>query len=82
MTTDQSQKEAVALKDKGNDAFKKHDWPSAIEFYTQAIDKDDTQAAFYSNRAAANLKVEAYGYAIADATHAIDRDPKNVKVWT
>ncbi|KPI42575.1 Serine/threonine-protein phosphatase T [Cyphellophora attinorum] len=52
--------DAVALKDQGNAAFKAHDWPTAVDFYTQAIEKDSTQAAFYSNRAAANIKLEAY----------------------
>ena len=71
--------EAVALKDKGNQAFKDHDWPKAIDFYSKAIDKYDKDPAFYSNRAQANIKLEAYGYAIADATKALELDPANVK---
>lgn len=42
---------AVALKNQGNDAFKKHDWPTAIDFYTQAIDIDDTEPTYFANRA-------------------------------
>lgn len=42
---------AVALKNQGNDAFKKHDWPTAIDFYSQAIELDDTEPTFYANRA-------------------------------
>lgn len=42
---------AVALKNKGNDAFKKHDWPTAIDFYTQAIKIDDTEPTYFANRA-------------------------------
>lgn len=42
---------AVALKNKGNDAFKKHDWNTAIDFYTQAIGVDDTEPTYYANRA-------------------------------
>jgi serine/threonine-protein phosphatase 5 len=72
--------DAVALKDQGNAAFKAHDWPTAVDFYTKAIEKDGSQAAFYSNRAAANIKLEAYGYAIADASKCIELDPNNVKV--
>jgi tetratricopeptide (TPR) repeat protein len=89
---------AVALKDQGNKAFAAHDWPSAIEFYTKAIEKDPNQPTYYSNRAQvclvesmsmvawltcrlqANIKSEAYGYAIADATKAIEIDPNFVKV--
>jgi serine/threonine-protein phosphatase 5 len=43
--------EATALKNKGNDAFKKQDWPSAIDFYTQAIEAYDKEPSFYTNRA-------------------------------
>lgn len=42
---------AVALKNQGNDAFKKHDWPTAIDFYTQAIEIDDTEPTYFANRA-------------------------------
>jgi len=41
----------VALKNEGNKAFAAHDWPKAIEFYTQAIELDDKQPTFYANRA-------------------------------
>jgi serine/threonine-protein phosphatase 5 len=43
--------EAVALKEKGNAAVKAKDWPTALEFYTKAIDLHDQEASFYSNRA-------------------------------
>ena len=43
--------EAVELKNKGNDAFKKQDWPTAIEFYTKAIEAYDQEPSFYTNRA-------------------------------
>ena len=43
--------EAVALKEKGNAAFKVHDWQGAINFYTQAIEKWDKEPSFYTNRA-------------------------------
>lgn len=42
---------AVALKNQGNDAFKKHDWPTAIDFYTQAIEIDDAEPTYFANRA-------------------------------
>lgn len=43
--------EAVALKEKGNQAVKDKDWPTALEYYTKAIDLNDKEASFYSNRA-------------------------------
>ncbi|KUL88118.1 hypothetical protein ZTR_04010 [Talaromyces verruculosus] len=72
---------ANALKVKGNTAFAKHDWPTAIDFYTQAIDQYDKEPSFFSNRAQAHIKMEAYGYAIADATKALELDPTNVKAY-
>lgn len=46
-----SKDEAVTFKNEGNKAFAAHDWPKAIDLYTKAIEKDDTVAAYYSNRA-------------------------------
>ena len=42
---------ATALKVKGNKAFSAHDWLGAVDFYTQAIEKYDKDASFFSNRA-------------------------------
>ena len=73
--------EAVAMKNKGNEAFKSKDWPTAIDFYTKAIDLNGKEASFYTNRAQANIKLEAYGYAIADASHAIELNPDFAKAY-
>lgn len=42
---------ATALKAQGNKAFAQHEWPAAIDFYTQAIEKYDKEPTFFSNRA-------------------------------
>jgi serine/threonine-protein phosphatase 5 len=73
--------EAVDLKNKGNKAFASGDWPTAIDFYSKAIDINDKEPTFYTNRAQAYIKTEAYGYAVADATKAIDLNPKLVKAY-
>ena len=73
--------DAVTLKNKGNDAFKSKDWPAAIDFYSKAIDLNDHEPSFYTNRAQANIKMEAYGYAIADATKALEINPDFVKAY-
>ncbi|CZT06147.1 phosphoprotein phosphatase (serine/threonine specific protein phosphatase) [Rhynchosporium graminicola] len=75
-----SEEQAVAFKNDGNTAFAAHDWPTAIDFYTKAIELDDQKPTYFSNRAQANIKSEAYGYAIVDATKAIELDPNFVKV--
>ena len=73
--------DAVAVKNKGNEAFKNKDWPSAIDFYTKAIELNGNEPSFYTNRAQANIKLEAYGYAIADATTALKIDSSFVKAY-
>lgn len=42
---------ATALKVQGNKAFVQHEWPTAVDFYTQAIGKYDKEPSFFSNRA-------------------------------
>ncbi|RDW89494.1 serine phosphatase-3 [Coleophoma cylindrospora] len=76
-----AEEEAVAFKNQGNKAFAAHDWPTAIECYTKAIELNDKEPTYFSNRAQANIKSEAYGYAIADATKAIELDPNFVKAY-
>jgi serine/threonine-protein phosphatase 5 len=46
-----AQEEANALKVQGNKAFAQHDWPTAVNFYNQAIEKYDQEPSFFSNRA-------------------------------
>ncbi|KAM0510773.1 hypothetical protein ACHAPE_010543 [Trichoderma viride] len=72
---------AVDLKNQGNKAFAAGDWPTAISFYDKAIEADATEPTFFTNRAQAYIKTEAYGYAIADATKAIELNPKLVKAY-
>ncbi|KIW76888.1 hypothetical protein Z517_09332 [Fonsecaea pedrosoi CBS 271.37] len=58
----------------GQSGLAQHDWPSTIDYYTKAIEKHDAGPSLYCNQAQANIKLEAYGYAIADATKAIELD--------
>ncbi|PGH10142.1 hypothetical protein AJ80_07593 [Polytolypa hystricis UAMH7299] len=74
-------KAATALKQQGNKAFSNHDWPLALDFYSQAIEKYDRDPSFYCNRAQTHIKLEAYGYAVADATTALEFDPSYVKAY-
>ena len=45
------EEKAVSLKNEGNKAFTAHDWPAAIDFYTQAIKLNDKEPTYYANRA-------------------------------
>jgi serine/threonine-protein phosphatase 5 len=43
--------QAVAFKNDGNKAFAAHDWVTAIDCYTKAIELNDKEPTYYSNRA-------------------------------
>ncbi|KAJ5628657.1 Serine/threonine-protein phosphatase [Penicillium lividum] len=76
-----NQEAANALKAQGNKAFAQHEWTVAIDFYSQAIEKYDKEPSFFCNRAQAQFKLEAFGYAVADATSALELDPDYVKAY-
>lgn len=52
--------QAVDLKNKGNDAFKAHDWPAALDLYSKAIELYDKEPAFYTNRAQVRHSAEGH----------------------
>ncbi|EZF33649.1 hypothetical protein H109_03083 [Trichophyton interdigitale MR816] len=72
---------ATALKLQGNKYFAQQNWPAALDLYTQAIELYDKEPSFYCNRAQVHVKLEAFGFAIADATKAIELDPSYVKAY-
>ena len=45
----------MTLKNEGNKAFAAHDWPKAVDFYTQAIELNDKEPTFFTNRAQVRL---------------------------
>lgn len=55
------------------------DYENAIKFYSQAIELNPNSAIYYGNRSLAYLRTECYGYALADATRAIELDKKYIK---
>ncbi|KAF9561099.1 hypothetical protein CPC08DRAFT_707668 [Agrocybe pediades] len=73
--------QALAAKEKGNQAFKASDFPSAIGHYTSAHIADPTDPTFPLNRAAAYLKLNKYQDAERDCTTVLRLTPggKNVK---
>ncbi|EAX91205.1 TPR Domain containing protein [Trichomonas vaginalis G3] len=63
------------LKAQGNKFFNEHNYPKAIECYTDAIDLDPTNYALYSNRSGAYCASQKYQQAAADARKVIEIKP-------
>lgn len=61
-------------------AFAEQEFNAAIELYSKAIEADPYKAVYYGNRSFAYLKTECFGYALKDASKAIELDRTYVKV--
>uniref|UniRef100_A0A8B9HN19 protein-serine/threonine phosphatase n=1 Tax=Astyanax mexicanus TaxID=7994 RepID=A0A8B9HN19_ASTMX len=70
---------AEELKEKANNYFKEKDYENAIKYYTEALELNPSNAIYYSNRSLAYLRTECYGYALADATRALEIDKNYIK---
>lgn len=73
--------EAEKLKAQGNAKMSSKEYDAAIDFYTQAIAKDGTNAVYYSNRAAAYSSKSDHQNAINDAEKALEVDPSFVRAY-
>jgi tetratricopeptide (TPR) repeat protein len=67
------------MKAKGNSAFKNKNFEEAVDFYTQAIELDQQDVSFYSNRAACYLNLKKYEEALQDGTKCVELNPKFAK---
>lgn len=66
-----TKKLAVEAKEKGNKLFAQKKFKDAIECYNKAIKYDPSDAAFYSNRAAAYMGLADYENALQDSNECI-----------
>jgi tetratricopeptide (TPR) repeat protein len=73
--------QALKLKEDGNEQLLKGHYLEAIGLYSDAVEYSPTNAVVLSNRAQAYIKVENYGLAMADATAALEYDPKYAKAY-
>ncbi|NXJ02742.1 TTC12 protein, partial [Psophia crepitans] len=72
---------ANALKEKGNDAFRKGQYATAIQRYTEGLEKLKDKQELYTNRAQAYLKMNEYEKAIGDCEWALKCNEKCVKAY-
>ncbi|KAI7898859.1 Metallo-dependent phosphatase-like protein [Cokeromyces recurvatus] len=78
-TTEDIKVKAEEIKNEANAYFKDKHFTAAIEKYTEAIELNPQVASYYTNRAFCHIKLESYGYAIADSNKALEIDPHFTK---
>ncbi|KAL7551640.1 hypothetical protein ACHAWF_014822 [Thalassiosira exigua] len=78
-SAEEAERKGLALKDEGNAALKAGHYPEAAHHYSSGLSHLPDNAIILSNRALAYIKLENYGLAIQDATHAITSDPSYPK---
>lgn len=76
---------AESFKEEGNVLFKKKDFRTAVDNYTQGIKSKSPDkllnAVLYSNRAAAQFELHNFGYALQDCIIACKFQPDYVKAY-
>ncbi|NWW76710.1 TTC12 protein, partial [Climacteris rufus] len=72
---------ADALKEKGNEAFRKGDFATAIQRYSQGLEKLRDKQELFTNRAQAYLKLHEYEKAISDCEWALKCNQKCIKAY-
>ncbi|XVF51672.1 hypothetical protein PTKIN_Ptkin04bG0203300 [Pterospermum kingtungense] len=72
---EKKEKKEKALKEKeaGNAAYKKKDFETAIQHYTTAMELDDEDISYITNRAAVYLEMGKYEDCIKDCDKAVER---------
>eukprot|EP00550_Attheya_septentrionalis_P011410 CAMPEP_0198306124 /NCGR_PEP_ID=MMETSP1449-20131203/58240_1 /TAXON_ID=420275 /ORGANISM="Attheya septentrionalis, Strain CCMP2084" /LENGTH=628 /DNA_ID=CAMNT_0044008671 /DNA_START=641 /DNA_END=2527 /DNA_ORIENTATION=+ len=70
------------LKEEGNGAFNAGDYPKSIELYSKAIEIDDKNHVYYSNRSAAFLKSGDANKALSDAEVCLDLNSEFAKGYS
>ncbi|KAJ6370659.1 hypothetical protein OIU77_001216 [Salix suchowensis] len=69
------------LEKKANEAFIDDHFELAVDLYTQAIALDPTNPDLFADRAQANIKLNKFTEAVADASKAIELDASLAKAY-
>lgn len=69
------------VRAEGNKLFLAGDFPESIAKYSEAIKRNPEDAAPYSNRAAAYMKLGEFPMAMKDCDRCLDIDPEFVKAY-
>nr|XP_031299564.1 tetratricopeptide repeat protein 12 isoform X1 [Camelus dromedarius] len=72
---------ADALKEKGNEAFVRGDYETAILCYSEGLEKLKDMKVLYTNRAQAYIKLGDYRKALVDCDWALKCDEKCTKAY-
>ncbi|KAI5480161.1 protein phosphatase 5, partial [Pseudohyphozyma bogoriensis] len=79
--SDEEKAAALKIKSEANALFSASKYGPSLDLYTASLNKNPFDPVVWSNRAAVRLKLEEHGLAIADATRAIELDPRFVKAY-
>ncbi|CAN0892816.1 ANK1 [Linum grandiflorum] len=72
---------SAEAKSRGDDAFKRREYQSAVDSYTQAIDLDPTNGFLFSNRSLCWTLLGLGEYALRDARECTALKPDWPKAW-
>lgn len=72
---------AQELENKAKEAFFDDDFTLAVDFYSQAIEIDPTNANLFADRAQSHIKLNAFTEAVSDANKAIQLNPNLSKAY-
>ncbi|XP_075892175.1 tetratricopeptide repeat protein 12 [Nelusetta ayraudi] len=75
------EKVANALKDKGNEAYARGEYRTAVQFYTDGLAELRDMKPLYTNRAQAFIKLGQYQEAITDCEWALKCDERCEKAY-
>ncbi|CAK7340995.1 unnamed protein product [Dovyalis caffra] len=77
----EAKERAAEAKSRGDDAFKRKEYLTAVNDYTQAIDLDPTNAAVLSNRSLCWMRLGQPDQALADGKACRELKPDWPKAW-